>query len=263
MEELIWKLCESATTNPRVPLNILHVFDDPGPDFLDLEVDFLVALLSDETHLVPLYFRYRGKFYNFVERSRSGRPSAIAFYGKDIRQHEFLAIHCILNGKTPSIMSTVGVQYATKYWTKHAYMASAREDNSLEKLRRVISQTWPLAERDRLYQEVLMACPLEHRATLLHILGFIFLQNPAFEGISSTASLLGISLGKMSIVLRWIQPVIPVTITDSKFHDPFADFIFSKRRSGQFFIDREKENLFFATKCIDYMVHHEWSWFRR
>lgn len=64
--------------------------------------------------------------------------------------------------------------------------------------------TTPFAELDQLYQQILIACPSQHRSTLLHIFGFIFLQNPAFKedlDVSLVEALLGLSQGEVDVVL--------------------------------------------------------------
>lgn len=256
--ELIWKLCESVTANSRNSLTILRVFEDPGANFFDLEDDFLVALSSGEMQIVPLYFRYKGKVYNLVEQSRPKLPSKITCFGEDLRQHEFIAIHCIRTRKQAKILSPVGIQYATKYWTKHAYLAGPTKGNSLKELPYVISQTMPLSERDHLYQEVLMTCPLEHRVMLLHYVAFAFLRNPAFEGVSLLEAPLGLPLDEADIVVQTACLILTITTTDPEStirspHHSFGDFIFDQARSGHFSIDRQRESLFFATKCIGCM----------
>lgn len=123
----------------------------------------------------------------------------------------------------------------------------------------------PFADLDRLYQQILMACPEDHRTTLLHIFGFNFLRNPAFEetyDISLIEAILGLSQGEVAIVLRRMHSILTITEIGSKYtirflHASFGDFIFNKERSGQFFIDRERENLFLAMQCLDYISHRK------
>lgn len=123
----------------------------------------------------------------------------------------------------------------------------------------------PFADLDRLYRRILMACPEDHRTTLLHIFGFSFLRNPAFEetyDIFLIEAILGLSQGEVAIVLRRMHSILTIMEIGSKYtirflHASFGDFIFNKERSGQFFIDRERENLFLAMQCLDYISHRK------
>lgn len=259
-EKLQWNFCASIITNP-----VLRVFEDPGIDFFDLRRlhdDFLVVLTSDDTRLVPLYLRYGGDFYNLSGRSWFGLPSEIIRHEKGPCRHGFIALHCARSWKHDNPMSSPGVRYAAKYWAKHAYLADPAEVNSLKKIRWIISKTKPLAEQDQLYHQVLMAYPLQHRTTLLHIVGFILLRNPAFEyadNISLIEELLDLSPDEVANVLERMSLFFTTTTAPlSKspirlFHASFGDYIFNRRRSGPFFIDRQSETQFLAIKCIDYM----------
>ncbi|KAF9463708.1 hypothetical protein BDZ94DRAFT_598692 [Collybia nuda] len=119
----------------------------------------------------------------------------------------------------------------------------------------------PFAELDKLYEHILMSCPLQHRSTLLHIFGFIFLHNPIFQesfDVSLIEELLELSLGEVMIVLRRMHSILTIMTDDTKetvhfLHASFGDFLFNEHRSGDFYIDRRRENEYLATKCIDYL----------
>lgn len=260
-EEFKWNFISSVVSNPKVVLTIMRVFEDPGIDsFRSLDGHFIGVLIPGDTRLVPLYFCYHGEVYNLSDRSWSGLPSEIIRHEKDPHRHGFIALHCARSWKHANSMSSTGVQYATKYLARHAYLADPAEVNSLEKLRRIISKTRPSAELDQLYHQILMAYPLQHRTTLLHIFGFMLLRNPAFEyadNASLIEELLDLSPDEVANVLQRMSLFFP-TAPLSKFpirlfHASFGDFIFNKERSGPFFIDRQSETQFLAMKCINYM----------
>lgn len=139
------------------------------------------------------------------------------------------------------------------------------EDNSpmvlLEHVLKLSPGTRPFAELDQLYQRILTACPLRYHPTLLHIFGFILLRNPTLEkvyDVSLIEALLDLSPGDVAIVLRRLHSILTFRTIGSNrtvrfLHASFGDFIFNEERSGQFFIDRQKENLFLATKCIEHV----------
>ncbi|KAF9461643.1 hypothetical protein BDZ94DRAFT_1370985 [Collybia nuda] len=264
LQEIKWGSCERIIASLEAPLTVLCVFENLGFDFFDPNDDFLVVLTPDNMQLIPLYFWYSGKLYDLVERSQSRHlPSKIANRGKDICQHGQIALRSIHNLNHGDPTSVVGAQCAAKYWVKHVFLADPKDIKLIEELRQAISQRIHLDELDLLYQQVLNACPEKYRVTLLHVIGLLFLGNPAFEwtcDIPFIESILGLCPGEVGIALQRMHLILAVTVAGSqstiKFLYPsFRDFIFSEARSGVFFIDRQMENLFLATKCISYLGH--------
>lgn len=127
----------------------------------------------------------------------------------------------------------------------------------------------PFAQLDQLFRHSLMGSPRRQRSTVLHIFGFVFLHNPKFEtifNISVIEAVLGLRVGEGLAVLREMHAIVGIKSSSSGLtarfpYASFRDFIFNQERSGEFYIDRPNENLFIATKCIDYLGYcntREW-----
>ncbi|KAF9458300.1 hypothetical protein BDZ94DRAFT_114005 [Collybia nuda] len=135
----------------------------------------------------------------------------------------------------------------------------------LEHVLSLIPETTPFAALDQLYQEILTACPAQHRSTLLHIFGIIFLHNPQFKDFVDVLlieAILGLSSGEVAMVLRRMHSIIAFRESDSKttitfLHASFGDFLFNRERSGQFFVDIFEEEWSLAGKCMNYLGHRD------
>ncbi|KAF9459849.1 hypothetical protein BDZ94DRAFT_1267268 [Collybia nuda] len=136
IKELSRKLFESILVYPNSSLEMLGVFEDPGIDFFDLAADYVVSLTPDDTPPTFLYFGYQGKAHDlewwdaFLVSKALGEPlRRWANYHPDS-----VALCCISWMKNPETRTNFGLQYATKYWTKHVTLSNKNNHDILSSL---------------------------------------------------------------------------------------------------------------------------------
>lgn len=106
----------------------------------------------------------------------------------------------------------------------------------------------PFDELDRLYRQILSACPSRNIAHVRQVLGFIL--GPAIGGaplklVSLIQETLHIRPDELSIALRPLHSILRHDLDSGMilpFHASLAEFIFDPARAGRFYID-PKDNL--------------------
>jgi len=95
----------------------------------------------------------------------------------------------------------------------------------------------PFAELDRLYSNVLSACPKSQLPLLKRVLAFL----GACPKVSSIEAFLGLRPGQLSLTLRGLRSIVDVDVGHlSSFHASFLDFLFDPARAKDYRVDLEQ-----------------------